>query len=61
MDFDILQEVIDLYDNKYSSIKHWMNEDRRAIFLQDEYFLENYSMKPTEHWSTIKDLEKDYV
>ena len=61
MDFDILQEVIDLYDNKYSTIKHWMNEDRRAIFLQDEYFLKNYSMKPTEHWSTIKDLQKDYV
>ena len=37
-----------------------MNEDKRAIFLQDEYFLENYSMIPTKHWSTLKDLEKDY-
>lgn len=60
LDFDILQGIIDLYDNKYSIIKHWMNEDKRAIFLQDEYFLENYSMIPTKHWSTLKNLEKDY-
>ena len=60
LDFDILQGIIDLYDNKYSIIEHWMNEDKRAIFLQDEYFLENYSMIPTKHWSTLKDLEKDY-
>ena len=60
LDFDILQGIIDLYDNKYSTISHWMNEDKRAIFLQDEYFLKNYSMKPTKHWSTIKNLEKDY-
>ena len=57
LDFDILQGIIDLYDNKYSIIEHWMNEDKRAIFLQDEYFLENYSMIPTKHWSTLKDLE----
>lgn len=60
LDFDILQGIIDLYDNKYSIIGHWMNEDKRAIFLQDEYFLENYSMIPTKHWSTLKNLEKDY-
>ena len=59
-DFDILQGIIDLYDNKYSIIEHWMNEDKRAIFLQEEYFLENYSMIPTKHWSTLKDFKKDY-
>ena len=58
-DFDLLQKIIDLYDNKYGEIERLMIEDKRAIFMQDEFFIQNYAMKPAIEWTTLKDAESD--
>lgn len=58
-DFDLLQKIIDLYDNKYGEIDRLMVEDKRAIFMQDEFFIQNYAMKPAIEWTTLKDAESD--
>ena len=58
-DFDLLQKIIDLYDNKYGEIDRLMVEDKRAIFMQDEFFIQNYAMKPAKEWTTLKDLKAD--
>ena len=58
-DFDLLQKIIDLYDNKYGEIDRLMVEDKRAIFMQDEFFIQNYAMKPAKEWTTLKDAESD--
>ena len=58
-DFDLLQKIIDLYDNKYGEIDRLMVEDKRAIFMQDEFFIQNYAMKPAKEWTTLKDPKAD--
>ena len=58
-DFDLLQKIIDLYDNKYGEIERLMIEDKRAIFMQDEFFIQNYAMKPAKEWTTLKDAKSD--
>ena len=58
-DFDLLQKIIDLYDIKYGEIERLMVEDKRAIFMQDEFFIQNYAMKPAKKWTTLKDAKAD--
>ena len=40
---DMLQRIIDMYDKSYGEIADWKAEDKRAIFMQDEFFIENYA------------------
>ena len=58
-DIDMLEKIIDMYDNKYREIEDWKSEDKRAIWLQDEFFIKNYSMRVAPNWTTIKDIKKD--
>ena len=58
-DFNLLQKIIDLYDIKYGEIDRLMVEDKRAIFMQDEFFIQNYAMKPAKKWTTLKDAKAD--
>ncbi len=58
-DIDMLQRIIDMYDKKYGEINDWISEDKRAIWLQDEFFINNYSMKPSLKWTTIRNIAKD--
>jgi hypothetical protein len=58
-DIDLLQKIIDLYDNKYGTIELFKIEDKRAIFMQDEYYINNYSMKPSPVWTTLKNVKQD--
>ena len=58
-DIDMLEGIIDMYDNKYREIEDWKSEDKRAIWLQDEFFIKNYSMRVAPNWTTIKDIKKD--
>ena len=58
-DFDLLQKIIDLYDIRYGEIERLMVEDKRAIFMQDEFFIQNYAMKPAKEWTTLKDPKSD--
>ena len=58
-DIDMLESIIDMYDNKYREIEDWKSEDKRAIWLQDEFFIKNYSMRVAPNWTTIKDIKKD--
>lgn len=60
-DFDLLQKIIDLYDNKYGEIDRLMVEDKRAIFMQDEFFIKNYAMRPAKEWTTLKDAKTDLI
>ena len=59
-DFNLLQKIIDLYDNKYAEIERLIVEDKRAIFMQDEFFIQNYAMKPAKEWTTLKNMNSDY-
>lgn len=56
---DMLQKVIDMYDKKYGEISDWKAEDKRAIFMQDEFFIKNYAMQPADSWTTLRDIKKD--
>ena len=38
-----------------------MVEDKRAIFMQDEFFIQNYAMKPASQWTTLKDIKSDHI
>jgi len=58
-DIDLLQKIIDLYDNRYGVIDHWTIEDKRAIFMQDEFFINNYAMAPSVKWTTLKNVMRD--
>ena len=58
-DIDMLQRIIDMYDKKYGEINDWISEDKRAIWLQDEFFINNYSMQPSLKWTTIRNIAKD--
>ena len=58
-DIDMLESIIDMYDNKYREIEDWKSEDKRAIWLQDEFFIKNYSMRVAPNWTTIKNIKKD--
>ena len=58
-DIDMLEKIIDMYDNKYREIEDWKSEDKRAIWLQDEFFIKNYSMRVAPNWTTIKNIKKD--
>ena len=58
-DIDLLQKIIDLYDNRYGVIEHWTIEDKRAIFMQDEFFINNYAMAPSVKWTTLKNVSRD--
>ena len=58
-DIDMLEKIIDMYDNKYTEIEDWKSEDKRAIWLQDEFFIKNYSMRVAPNWTTIKNIKKD--
>tara|TARA_B100000700_G_C14767841_1_gene725277 strand:+ start:44 stop:727 length:684 start_codon:yes stop_codon:yes gene_type:complete len=58
-DIDLLQKIIDLYDNKYGVIESFKVEDKRAIFMQDEYYINNYSMQPSPVWTTLKNVKQD--
>jgi hypothetical protein len=58
-DIDLLQKIIDLYDSRYGVIDHWTIEDKRAIFMQDEFFINNYSMAPSKKWTTLKNVNND--
>ena len=60
-DIDLLQKIIDLYDSRYGVIDHWTIEDKRAIFMQDEFFINNYSMAPSKKWTTLKNVQNDRV
>ena len=60
-DFDLLQKIIDLYDNKYGEIDRLVVEDKRAIFMQDEFFIKNYAMQPAKQWTTLKDAKTDLI
>lgn len=56
---DMLQRVIDMYDKKYGEISDWKAEDKRAIFMQDEFFIKNYTMQPADSWTTLRNIKKD--
>ena len=56
---DMLQRVIDMYDKKYGEISDWKAEDKRAIFMQDEFFIKNYAMQPSDSWTTLRNIKKD--
>ena len=56
---DMLQRVIDMYDKKYGEISDWKAEDKRAIFMQDEFFIKNYAMQPADSWTTLRNIKKD--
>ena len=58
-DMDMLQRIIDMYDKKYGEINDWKAEDKRAIFMQDEFFIKNYAMQPAENWTTLRSISKD--
>lgn len=58
-DMDMLQRIIDMYDKKYGEINDWKAEDKRAIFMQDEFFIKNYAMQPAENWTTLRNISKD--
>ena len=58
-DIDMLQRIIDMYDKKYGEINDWKAEDKRAIWLQDEFFINNYAMQPSSKWTTLKNVSKD--
>ena len=58
-DMDMLQRIIDMYDKKYGEINDWKAEDKRAIFMQDEFFIKNYAMQPAEKWTTLRNISKD--
>jgi len=58
-DIDLLQKIINLYDNRYGVIDHWTIEDKRAIFMQDEFFINNYAMAPSVKWTTLKNVISD--
>ena len=58
-DLDMLQRIIDMYDKKYGEINDWKAEDKRAIWLQDEFFINNYAMQPSSKWTTLKNVSKD--
>ena len=58
-DINLLQKIIDLYDNRYGVIDHWTIEDKRAIFMQDEFFINNYAMAPSVKWTTLKNVSRD--
>ena len=60
-DFDLLQKILDLYDNKYGEIDRLMVEHKRAIFMQDEFFIKNYAMQPARVWTTLKDAKTDLL
>ena len=38
-----------------------MVEDKRAIFMQDEFFIKNYAMQPAKVWTTLKDAKTDLL
>ena len=56
---DMIQRVIDMYDKKYGEISDWKAEDKRAIFMQDEFFIKNYAMQPADSWTTLRNIKKD--
>ena len=58
-DLDMLQRIIDMYDKKYGEINDWKAEDKRAIWLQDEFFINNYAMQPSSKWTTLKNVSQD--
>lgn len=58
-DMDMLQRIIDMYDKKYGEINDWKAEDKRAIFMQDEFFIKNYAMQPAENWTTLRNISED--
>ena len=58
-DINLLQRIVDLYDNRYGVIESWTIEDKRAIFMQDEFFINNYAMVPSEKWTTLKNVRRD--
>jgi len=58
-DLDMLQKIIDMYDKKYGEINDWKAEDKRAIWLQDEFFINNYAMQPSSKWTTLKNVSQD--
>ena len=58
-DIDMLQRIIDMYDKKYGEIDDWKAEDKRAIWLQDEFFISNYAMQPSSKWTTLKNISND--
>ena len=58
-DLDMLQRIIDMYDKKYGEINDWKAEDKRAIWLQDEFFINNYAMQPSSKWTTLKNVLQD--
>ena len=58
-DLDMLQRIIDMYDKKYGEINDWKAEDKRAIWLQDEFFINNYAMQPSSKWTTLKNISQD--
>ena len=58
-DIDMLQRIIDMYDKKYGEINDWKAEDKRAIWLQDEFFINNYAMQPSSKWTTLKNVSQD--
>ena len=56
---DMLQRIIDMYDKSYGEIADWKAEDKRAIFMQDEFFINNYAMQPAENWTTLRNVNID--
>ena len=56
---DMLQRIIDMYDKSYGEISDWKAEDKRAIFMQDEFFIKNYAMQPAENWTTLLNVTID--
>ena len=56
---DMLQRIIDMYDKSYGEIADWKAEDKRAIFMQDEFFINNYAMQPAENWTTLRNVDID--
>ena len=58
--FDLLQKIIDLYDINYDNIERMKIEDKRAVFMQDEFFINNYAMQPSLKWTTLKNINEDF-
>ena len=48
-----------MYDKKYGEIDDWKAEDKRAIWLQDEFFISNYAMQLSSKWTTLKNISND--
>ena len=57
----IAPEIVGIEVTEQVLIDRLMVEDKRAIFMQDEFFIKNYAMQPAKVWTTLKDAKTDLL